>query len=129
MRKKKRGRPRKICLESTSNEGLKDKLYINWDEIKQKKYGKRYEIILGDQAPRIGSGLRIVYVQEKRKWAYMTRHVGDPDIREGKVIKRFKIKEWEQIKAQHKHYLKRNDPDEVKRKQSKRRYRRIPKNA
>jgi len=77
----------------------------------------------------MGSGLRTVYIKEKRKWAYMVQHVGDPDIREGKVTKKFKIKEWEQIKDQHQRNLKRNDPDAVKYRQSKRRYRRIPKNS
>jgi len=96
-----------------------------WDKIKQEKYGKKYSIILGSQAPRIGSGLRIVYVKEGSKWATMISHTGDPSNREGKIIKRFKLKKWKEIKALHEQYLKRNHPDEVARKLSRKRYRRI----
>jgi len=99
-----------------------------WDRIKQERYGKKYEIVLGDEAPRIGSGFRIVYVKEGRKWAYMTSHSGDPDVRERKVRKRFRLKRWKEIEASHERYLKRNDPDEVARKLSRKRYRRVQEN-
>jgi len=99
-----------------------------WDRIKQERYGKKYEIVLGDEAPRIGSGFRIVYVKEGRKWAYMTSHSGDPTVREGKVRKRFRLKRWKEIEASHERYLKRNDPDEVARKLSRKRYRRVQEN-
>ena len=122
--KKKRGRPRKILnLSVTPSEGTNK--WEEWDKIKQEKYGTRYAIVLGRQAPRIGSGLRIVYVKEGSKWAYMISHTGDPNNREGKVVKRFTLKRWNQIKTSHEQYLKRNDPDEVARKLSRKRYRRI----
>jgi len=121
-RHKKRGRPRKIIQPDLLP--VKDK-WKQWDKIKQKRYGTRYDITLGDEAPRIGSGLRIVYVKEGRKWATMTSHTGDPDKKEGKVIKKFKLKIWYGIKAAHERRLKRNDPDEVAKRQSRRRYRKI----
>ena len=99
-----------------------------WEKTKQKKYGKKYEIILGSEAPRIGSGFRIVYVKEGSKWAHMTSHSGDPTVREGKVRKRLSLKRWQEIKASHERYLKRNDPDEVARKLSRKRYRRVQEN-
>jgi|TARA_R100000093_G_scaffold62828_1_gene33871 hypothetical protein len=104
-RKKKRGRPRKIRQE-------KPTVGIDWDEwdrIKQEKYGTRYDILLLDEAPRIGSGLRTVYVKEGRKWAHMTSQTGDPSIRDGLVRKRFRIKRWEELKASHERYLIRNN--------------------
>ena len=55
----------------------------------------------------------------------MISHTGDPNNREGKVVKRFTLKRWNQIKTSHEQYLKRNDPDEVARKLSRKRYRRI----
>ena len=94
-----------------------------WDAIKKERYGERYDIQLMDQAPRIGSGYRIVYVKEGRKWAYMTSHAGDPDKKEGKVVKRFSMKEWNNIKAGHEKYTKRNDPEAVKKRMKRRRYR------
>ena len=96
-----------------------------WDKIKQERYGTRYDIVLNNEAPRIGSGYRTVYVKEGRKWATLTNHTGDPDKKEGKVIKKFKLKAWNEIKAAHNRYLKRNDPDEVAKRQSRRRYRKI----
>ena len=96
-----------------------------WDRIKQERYGKKYEIMLTNEAPRIGSGFRIVYVKEGRKWAYMTSHPHDPDTRDRKVTKKLSLKRWNQLKACHELYLQRNDPDEVARKLSRRRYRRV----
>ena len=100
-----------------------------WDRIKQERYGKKYEIMLTNEAPRIGSGLRIVYVKEGRKWAYMTSHPHDPDTRDRKVTKKLSLKRWNQLKASHELYLQRNDPDEVARKLSRRRYRRVQRNT
>ena len=100
-----------------------------WDKVKQEKYGIRYDIVLKNEAPRIGSGLRIVYVKEGRKWAYMTSHSGDPDKREGKVIKKIRLHKWNELKASHELYLQRNDPDEVAKKLSRRRYRRVSKDT
>jgi hypothetical protein len=110
-------------LSVTPSEGINK--WEEWDKIKQEKYGTRYNIVLTNQAPRIGSGLRIVYVKEGRKWAHMVSHTGDPNNREGKVVKKLSINKWNQIKASHERYLKRNDPDEVARKLSRKRYRRI----
>ena len=121
-RHRKRGRPRKIIQPDLSP--VKDKWKV-WDEIKQERYGTRYDIVLNNEAPRIGSGYRTVYVKEGRKWATMINHTGDPDKKEGKVIKKFKLKAWNEIKAAHNLYLKRNDPDEVAKRQSRRRYRKI----
>ena len=122
--RKKKGRPRKILNLPVTPSDVADK-WEEWDKIKQEKYGTRYAIVLGRQAPRIGSGLRFVYVKEGSKWAHMISHTGDPSNREGKIIKRFRIKAWKEIKASHELYLKRNDPDEVARKLSRKRYRRV----
>jgi|TARA_R100000315_G_C5200926_1_gene118141 hypothetical protein len=100
-----------------------------WDKVKQEKYGTRYDILLKDEAPRIGSGLRIVYVKEGRKWAYMTSHPGDPHKREGKVVKKLRLKKWNELKSSHELYLQRNNPDEVAKKLSRRRYRRVSKDT
>jgi len=104
-RKPKRGRPRKIKQKEVQGESKWDV----WDRIKQEKYGQRYDIQLGDEAPRIGSGLRIVYVKEGRKWAYMTCHSGDPDMNERKIRKRFTLKRWLDIKTAHEKYLARQE--------------------
>jgi hypothetical protein len=93
----KRGRPRKIEQKEHSVESK----YLLWDKIKQERYGTRYDIQLGDEAPRIGSGLRIVYVKEGRKWAHMTSHSGDPDDSAGRVRKRLSLKRWLDMKVRH----------------------------
>ena len=104
--------------------------HIRWDKLKQKKYGTRYDIVLNDEAPRIGSGFRTVYVKEGRKWATMTSHEGDPDNKESRVVKKkLRLKVWHEIKASHERYLKRNDPDEVAKRRSRRRYRKIQTNT
>jgi len=102
-----------------------DSDYEEWDRIKQERYGTKYAIVLKNEAPRIGSGLRVVYVKEGRKWAYMVSHQGDPNERAGKVIKKLPIKRWQDMKQRHEQYLQRNDPDEVAREISKRRYRKL----
>jgi len=102
-RKPKRGRPRK----AQQKEVQQDNKWNVWDKIKQERYGTRYDIMLGDEAPRIGSGFRTVYVKEGRKWAYMTCHAGDPTTNERKVRKRFSLKRWLEIKADHERYLAR----------------------
>ncbi len=122
QRRKKRGRPKKITQPESQ---LTETKWKEWDEIKQKLYGTRYDIMLKDEAPRIGSGFRSVYVREGRKWAHMTSHLGDPEDREGKVIKRFTLKAWKNLKASHERFLKRNDPDEVAKRQRRRRYKKI----
>ena len=85
--------------------------------------------MLMDEAPKIGSGYRSVYVKEGRKWAFMTSHPGDPEEREGKVTKKFSLKVWKNLKASHERFLKRNDPDEVAKRQSRRRYRKVRENS
>ena len=80
--KPKRGRPRKIKQKEAH---VVENNWEEWCHIKQEKYGTRYDMQLGDEAPRIGSGLRIVYVKEGRKWAHMTSHSGDPTCTEGRV--------------------------------------------
>ena len=121
-RKKRRGRPPK--LEPTLSDGLDPDKHIEWDRQKQEKFGTRYDIVLNDEAPRIGSGFRTVYVKEGRKWAVMTSHDGDPEDKESRVIKkRFPLKVWHLMKASHERYLKRNDPVEVAKRRSRRRYR------
>ena len=103
--KPKRGRPRKV--QQRNEYHIVKNNWEEWDEVKQEKYGTRYDIQLGDEAPRIGSGLRIVYVKEGRKWAHMTSHSGDPTCMEGRVRKRFSLKRWFQMKASHEKYLAR----------------------
>ena len=103
--KPKRGRPRKV--QQRNEYYIVKNNWEEWDEVKQDKYGTRYDIQLGDEAPRIGSGLRIVYVKEGRKWAHMTGHSGDPTCMEGRVRKRFSLKRWFQMKSSHEKYLAR----------------------
>jgi len=64
---------------------------------------------LGDEAPRIGSGLRIVYVKEGRKWAHMTSQSGDPADSAGRVRKRLPLKRWLGMKASHEKKLVRHE--------------------
>ena len=105
-RKPKRGRPRKIKrTEPVTPENKWDE----WDIIKQEKYGARYDIKLGDEAPRIGSGTRTVYVKEGRKWAHMTRHCGDPEDRTHVIRKRFSLKRWLDLKDSNERYKARQE--------------------
>ena len=100
-RKPKRGRPRKVKkaeVVSTENK------WNEWDKTKREKYGTRYDIKLRDEAPRIGSGTRTVYVKEGRKWAHMTSHVGDPEKNERIIRKRFLLKVWLALKESHERY-------------------------
>ena len=105
-RKPKRGRPRKNKKENIAS--AKDK-WDEWDKIKQEKYGARYDIKLGNDAPRIGSGMRVVYVKEGCIWAYMTSHAGNPKNIERKVRKRFSLNRWLNIKVSHEKYLARQE--------------------
>jgi len=104
IRKRKRGRPKKIKQSPTVTYK-----YVEWDKIKQERYGTRYLLKLGDEAPRIGSGFRIVYVKEGRKWAYMTSHVGDPDDKSNKIRKKFTMKQWLAIKASHERFMAKHE--------------------
>ena len=105
-RKPKRGRPRKNKNQMMLSANDK---WDEWDKIKQEKYGVRYDIKLGNDAPRIGSGMRVVYVKEGRVWAYMTSHAGDPKNNERKIRKRFSLKRWLTIKVSHEKYLARQE--------------------
>ena len=88
--------------------------YSDWDKIKQQKFGTRYDIMLNDDAPRIGSGSRTVYVKEGRKWATMIYHSGNPNDKQNRVVrKKFRLKVWYEIKSAHERFEKRNDPIEV----------------
>lgn len=104
-RQRKRGRPRKIKLEEATSKHNK---WEEWDEVKAGRYGIRYDIMLQDEAPNIGSGFRTVYVKEGRKWAHMTCHSGDPEKTEDRVRKKFTLKKWFALKAAHEKYLVRN---------------------
>ena len=56
----------------------------------------------------------------------MTSHEGDPDNKESRVVKKkLRLKVWHEIKDSHERYLKRNDPDEVAKRRSRRRYRKF----
>jgi hypothetical protein len=101
-RKKRRGRPRKI--EDTP---VEVNPHIEWDKIKQERYGTKYNIILGHGFPRIGSGNRIIYVSEKRKWVHIVSHSGNPYTTQPIRTKILKSK-WNDIKKSHERYLKRN---------------------
>jgi hypothetical protein len=101
-RKKRRGRPRKI--EDTP---VEVNPHIEWDKIKQERYGTKYNIMLWHHFPRIGSGNRIIYVSEKRKWVYIVSHTGDPYTTQPTRTKILKSK-WNDIKKSHERYLKRN---------------------
>jgi|TARA_R100000963_G_C4640635_1_gene104283 uncharacterized membrane protein len=102
-RYKKRGRPRKIhqpnYLEDTR------KKYEEWDLIKQKKYGKPYRIHFNNEVPRIGSGIRKVYVKEGRKWAHLSYHPGDP-IETFVTRSRIRMSQWNKLKQSHEKYKK-----------------------
>ena len=103
---------------------MEDK-WDEWDKIKQAKYGNRYDIMLKDEAPKIGSGFRIVYVKEGRKWAHITSHPGDPHEKEGKTTKKLTLKAWKNLKALHERFLERNDADAVAKRHSRRRFRKV----
>ena len=60
-RTRKRGRPRKIMQKVS-----KENNWEEWSKEKQNLYGTRYDIVLQDEAPSIGSGYRVVYVKEGR---------------------------------------------------------------
>ena len=124
-RKKKRGRPRKVVELSVTNFLNK---HFEWNKIKQEKYGTRYALMLKDEAPRIGSGLRIVYVKEGRKWAFITHHSGDPKNTFRKIRIRMRLSKWKDIKEESDLYFRRNAKDEVKKRLSRKRYRRVYQN-
>jgi len=58
-------------------------------DIAMNKIG--YDIVVGGELPRIGSGYRLVYASEGRKWVYVTTLQGDGRTRLSK-------KAWSKIK-------------------------------
>ena len=82
-----------------------------WNEIKKQKYGTRYDIQLTDEFPRIGSGRRIIYVTEKRKWAHIVSQTGNPETTE-KIKYRVLMPTWLTMKKAHEKYVKRNTKNE-----------------
>ena len=102
-RTRKRGRPRKIVSEVS-----KENNWEEWSKEKQSLYGTRNDIVLQDEAPSIGSGYRVVYVKEGRKWAHITNHDGDPANKEYRIRRRITLKKWNKLKASHKRYVARN---------------------
>jgi hypothetical protein len=120
-RKNKRGRPRKVVADTMDNKSILNG-HEEWNKIKKEKYGAQYTVMLKDEAPRIGSGLRTVYVKEGRKWAFVIQHSGDPKNTVRKVRVRMLLKKWQGIKENSFMYFKRNDVNEIKKRLSRKRY-------
>ena len=108
IRKKRRGRPRKYPVSVPENEQAR---YEEWNKIKEQKYGTRYDIQLTDEFPRIGSGRRIIYVTEKRKWAHIVNQTGNYETNE-KIKYRVLMPNWVNMKKTHRAYVKRNTENE-----------------
>ena len=66
---------------------------------------------LTDEFPRIGSGCRIIYVTEKRKWAHIVNQKGNPETNE-KIRYRVLMPIWTNMKKVHENYVKRNTTNE-----------------
>tara|TARA_R100000306_G_C4377269_1_gene142476 strand:+ start:958 stop:1380 length:423 start_codon:yes stop_codon:yes gene_type:complete len=105
VRKKKRGRPRKI--HTLNHEENSIRKYEEWDLIKRNKYGYPYTIYFNDEAPRIGSGVRKIYVKEGRKWVHLFYHPGDPNTTFA-TRSRLRLLRWKILKQSHEEYLERN---------------------
>jgi len=124
IRKKHRGRPRKVPQVYVTNaEDQLAKKYASWEEIKEKRYGTHHDMYLADELPRFGCGYRSFYVKEGRKWAKFTKHLGDPADITGRMRGRLSMAQWNAMKKLHEQYLKRNDPDAVAKRKHKRRSR------
>ena len=72
--------------------------YNRWNAEKIKRYGPKHSIMLCDEAPRIGSGFRIVYVKEGRKWAHLVSQPGDPKTND-KIKSKLRLEPWRRILA------------------------------
>ena len=72
--------------------------YNRWNAEKIKRYGPKHSVMLCDEAPRIGSGFRIVYVKEGRKWAHLVSQPGDPKTND-KIRSKLKLETWRRILA------------------------------
>ena len=116
---------RKLFMEAKQlreREALAE-LQLLWNEFKEKRYGKRYEMLLTNELPRFGSGHRTFFVKEGRKWAHFTMHVGNPDNTTKRIRGRMPMKKWNELKIQQQQLEKRNDPDEVRKRHNSRRRR------
>ena len=116
---------RKLFMEAKQlreREALAE-LQLLWNEFKEKRYGKRYEMLLTNELPRFGSGYRVFFVKEKRKWAHFTMHVGNPDNTTKRIRGRMSMQKWNELKAQQKQLKKRNDPYEISKRLDSRRRR------
>jgi hypothetical protein len=117
IRGKRRGRPRKII--ETFNDGFLavyaeiEAKHQRWNEIKEKKYGTRYEMYLGDQVPKFGCGLRSFHAKEGRKWVHLTKHLGDPNNLSNRIRTKLLMSQWNDMKRQHQVYLRRNKLNET----------------
>ena len=106
---------RKLFMEAKhlrEREALAE-LQLLWNEFKEKRYGTRYEMVLTNELPRFGSGYRIFFVKEGRKWAHCTMHIGDPENTTKRIRGRMSMKKWNVLKGEQQKLEKRNDPDEV----------------
>jgi hypothetical protein len=122
IRKKKRGRPRKIvAVTAVDSEQEVAARQHRWNNIKTNRYGTYYNMYLVNELPRFGCGYRVFYVKEGRKWARFTMHLGDPECTENRMRGRLSLKKWSDMKRRHEQCIKRNDPDAVKKRVNRRR--------
>ena len=124
IRKKKRGRPRKIVAIENSEQDIHSQQQ-QWNAIKRNRYGVCYKMHLAGELPRFGCGYRIFYVKEGRKWARFTAHIGDPENTERRMRGRLSLTKWAGMKREHEQCTKRNTPNEVAKRISRRRSRTI----
>jgi len=126
IRKKKRGRPRKIgAVSAVDSEQEVEIRQQQWNDIKRNRYGVCYKMHLTNELPRFGCGYRIFYVKEGRKWARFTAHIGDPENTERRMRGRLSLTKWAGMKREHEQCTKRNTPNEVAKRISRRRSRTI----
>ena len=126
IRKKKRGRPRKIvAVAMADSEQEVTARQHRWNNIKTNRYGTYYNMYLVNELPRFGCGYRGFYVKEGRKWAKLTQHIGDPTDTTSRIRGRLSLNKWSEMKRQHEQLIKRNSPDEVEKRLSRRRRRAI----
>ena len=124
IRKKKRGRPRKIvAVAMADSEQEVTARQQRWSNIKTNRYGTYYNMYLVNELPRFGCGYRVFYVKEGRKWARFTMHLGDPEYTETRMRGRLLLKKWSGMKRRHEQCLERNSLDAPKKRYRKRSYR------
>ena len=126
IRRKKRGRPRKIVTVSAGDSeqevGARQQ---QWNDTKIKRYGTHYNMYLTNELPRFGCGYRTFYVKEGRKWARFTVHIGDPENTEHRIRGRLSLNQWFGMKREHEKCIKRNAHDAVAKRINRRRSRTI----